>query len=184
MDRSIIARWSDWGGAGSEHLVLRRDATRILAESVVVSGGQPLFALHYRIECDLGWRVRRAEIALLGDDRRVMLEADGEGRWEDGGGRVLDRLDGAIDLDLSASPFTNTLPIRRLGLRFDESAEIRAAYVAVPEMTVWLDPQRYTCLDDGHRYRYDSLDGDFTRDIEVDEHGLVVVYPGLFCRVS
>jgi uncharacterized protein len=27
------------------------------------------------------------------------------------------------------------------------------------------------------------LDSDFTRDIEVDSHGLVVIYPGLFRRV-
>ncbi|MGZ6241806.1 MAG: putative glycolipid-binding domain-containing protein [Candidatus Binataceae bacterium] len=27
------------------------------------------------------------------------------------------------------------------------------------------------------------MDSDFTRDIEVDGHGLVVTYPGLFRRV-
>ena len=45
--------------------------------------------------------------------------------------------------------------------------------------------QRYTKLDPaGRRYRYESVDSDFTRDIEVDEHALVVTYPGLFRRLE
>jgi hypothetical protein len=43
------------------------------------------------------------------------------------------------------------------------------------------DPQRYTRLAD-HEYRYESRDSDFERVVTVDEHGLVVTYPGLFAR--
>ena len=67
---------------------------------------------------------------------------------------------------------------RRLALGF----LFLVAYVALPELTVTIDPQRYTCLDRDRRYRFESLDGDFTRDIEVDAGGLVVTYPGLFRR--
>jgi len=49
---------------------------------------------------------------------------------------------------------------------------------------VTIDPQRYTCLEPMRRYRYESLDSDFTREIEVDLDGLVVVYPGLFRRIA
>ena len=45
------------------------------------------------------------------------------------------------------------------------------------------DPQRYTCLAPLKRYRYESIDSDFTREIEVDSRGLVVTYPGLFRRL-
>ena len=41
--------------------------------------------------------------------------------------------------------------------------------------------QRYTNLGGG-RYRFESLDDDFTADLTVDEAGLVVDYPGLFRR--
>jgi len=51
-------------------------------------------------------------------------------------------------------------------------------------LTVTIDPQRYTCLEPMRRYRYESLDSDFTREIEVDLDGLVVVYPGLFKRIA
>jgi hypothetical protein len=77
---------------------------------------------------------------------------------------------------------TNTLPIRRLRLAIGECAEITAAYIAFPELTVSPNPQRYTRLS-SDRYRYESLDTDFVREITVDEHGIVITYPDLFHRV-
>ena len=81
------------------------------------------------------------------------------------------------------TPFTNTLPIRRLKLRAAQAAEIVTVYILVPSLTLTTDPQRYTCIEPLKRYRYESIDSDFTRDIEVDRRGLVVVYPGLFSRL-
>ncbi len=63
------------------------------------------------------------------------------------------------------------------------SADILVVYVSLPAHTITTGRQRYTCLDPGRRYRYESLDGDFVRDIDVDDHGLVVTYPGLFKRL-
>jgi len=88
-----------------------------------------------------------------------------------------------IDIDLSATPFTNTLPIRRLKLKAGQSAEIVTVYILVPALTITTDPQRYTCIEPLKRYRYESRDSDFRRDIEVDGRGLVVTYPGLFRRL-
>ena len=53
----------------------------------------------------------------------------------------------------------------------------------MPGLTLTTDRQRYTCLEPGKLYRYESIDSAFTRDIEIDDHGLVVTYPGLFRRV-
>jgi hypothetical protein len=55
-------------------------------------------------------------------------------------------------------------------------------YVLLPELTVTLERQRYTCLEPGRRYRFESLESGFTRDIEVDGAGLVTTYPDLFHR--
>jgi len=113
----------------------------------------------------------------------IDLTSDGAGHWRDGEGTTLPRLDGGIDVDISVTPFTNTLPIRRLGLTQGQTGDIRAVYVHLPALTVSVDPQRYTCLKSGQQYRYESLDSDFVRDIDVDSDGLVVTYPGLFTRV-
>ena len=88
---------------------------------------------------------------------------------------------GAIDVDLAMTPFTNTLPIRRLGLAVGAAADIIVVYVTFPDLAVSAGPQRYTRLAE-RTYRFESLGGGFVRDIEVDEHGLVVTYPGLFRR--
>ncbi len=183
MTEPIIARWKSWAGDTSEHLVLRRNSESIVAEAVVVSAADEPYAARYRIVCNLSWRVREVEIDLIGDERRLRLKADGEGHWSEDSCGLLPELDGAVDVDLSISSFTNTLPIRRLGMQPRQSAEIEAAYIRIPELSITKDPQRYTCLEDGNHYRYESLNSDFTRDIEVDDEGLVLIYPRLFRRV-
>jgi hypothetical protein len=98
----------------------------------------------------------------------------------------LAQLHDCVDIDISATPFTNTLPIRRLGLKPGESAEIRVAYISIPSLQLSPALQRYTCLanyPDHHIYRFESPADDFTADIRVDLDGLVVEYPGLFRRV-
>jgi hypothetical protein len=184
MTKAIVARWQDWDARGIEHLVLRESGRETVAESVVVgSADDSLFALRYRVRCDKSWRVRSAEIGVVGSDRKIQIAGDGKGNWFDASGKRLRKLAGAIDIDLSASPFTNTLPIRRLKLRAGQSAEIVTVYILAPALTLTTDPQRYTCLAPLERYRYESLDTDFTRDIEVDRRGLVVTYPGLYRRL-
>jgi hypothetical protein len=184
MSPTIVTRWQDWSGTGLQHLVLREGPQAVVAEGVVVGAvEQSPFAARFAVVCDGAWRVRRVEAALIGDDRRIELASDGAGQWRDGDGTSRPDLSGAIDVDLPVTPFTNTLPIRRLGLHAGESADLRVVYIRLPEFTVTTDPQRYTCLEPGRRYRYESLDSDFVREIEVDGDGLVVTYPGLFRRV-
>jgi hypothetical protein len=184
MSRMIVARWQDWSGDGIQHLVLRKGPEEIVAEAVVLFAAEETrFAARFRILCDDTWRVRRAEAGLIGDDRRIDLAGDGAGHWRDGAGKPVPHLDGAIDVDLPVTPFTNTLPIRRLDLAAGQSAEIRVVYIHLPDYTVTTDPQRYTCLEPGRSYRYESLDSDFVREIEIDADGLVVTYPGLFRRL-
>lgn len=179
-------RWQDWAGAGLQHLELHEGPEEIIAEAVVIGAEEDgrRFAARFRITCDAGWRTRRVEAGLLGADRQVVLVGDGAGHWRDGTGAPRPDLDGAIDVDLPITPFTNTLPIRRLKLRAGESADLRMVYIVPAEGTAVIDPQRYTCLEPLRRYRYAALDIDFVREIEVDADGLVVTYPGLFRRVA
>ena len=183
MTNRIVARWQDWDGVGIEHLVLKEDPAGIVAESAILATADgEAIAVRYRIQCDSAWRVRKAEIARVGDDRVIELVGDGAGNWTDGAGVSQPQLEGAIDIDISVTPFTNTLPIRRLALKVGQSAEILVVYVQPPSFEVVTDRQRYTRLD-AVRYRHESVDSDFTRDMEVDLHGLVITYPGLFRRV-
>lgn len=184
--RTLVARWQDWAGTGMQHLVLHEGPEAIVAEAMVLGGDEDgrIFAARFRIECDLGWRTRRVEAGLLGTGLPLVLVGDGAGHWRDGAGAPRPDLEGAIDVDLPITPFTNTLPIRRLGLGAGNSADLGVVYIVPAEGTAVIDNQRYTCIEPRRRYRYTALDIDFVRELEVDADGLVVIYPGLFRRVA
>jgi uncharacterized protein len=130
--------WSPWERAGLDHLFLQADGEGIFADGVVIGAGEgEPFRLRYRIRCDVRWRVRELMLESLKDQgKEVRLLADGRGRWWTAAGGSLSSLEGCIDVDVSTTPFTNTLPIRRLDLDPGESEEIRVAYVDVPGMGV------------------------------------------------
>jgi hypothetical protein len=180
QERVLSVAWE--GEDGAREL----SSVAFAADSVSVDGrlaGAPGsdLAVDYCVSCDVEWRTRYVFLADAASGRTLELTATGRGHWADGGGHELPGLRGAIDVDISATPFTNTLPIRRLELALGESAEIVTAFVVVPELRIMTDPQRYTRI--GPRtYRFESLDSDFTRDITVDDDGLVLEYPGLFSR--
>lgn len=180
--------WLNLAAAGLEHFYLRRVGDGISADGVVIGVEEDIaFCIRYKINCDLKWRVRKAAVKSLGGDGRAIgLASDGFGNWTGEAGDPVPELKGCFDVDISATPFTNTLPIRRLGLTHGGSADVKVVYFAVPKMRVSVEPQRYTCLeagDAGGKYKFESLDGGFTAAITVDADGLVEDYPGLFKRV-
>ncbi|MDJ1431190.1 putative glycolipid-binding domain-containing protein [Halostagnicola sp. A-GB9-2] len=187
MNRDIF--WSPVAGVGIESLHLIEDSTGIVAESVVIgSVDGASFRLHYEVECDRQYHVQRVNIATLGrKSESITLRADGGGKWADGQGEEVSALNGCIDVDISVTPFSNTLPIRRLKLDQNESAEVQIAYITVPELRIEAVSQRYTCLDpideNGGLYRYESISSGFTAELPVDSDGLIIDYPGLFDRV-
>jgi len=184
MGKLIVARWQDESGKGLEHLALEIGDDDIAVESTVLAAtDEVLFVVHYALRCDRQWRVREARIGLPQGGRVLELRSDGAGDWTDGAGAPLPDLAGTIDIDITVTPFTNTLPIRRLDWAAGRAADLRMAYVWLPELRVTADPQRYTCLEPGRRYRFESLDSDFVREIDVDDDWLVLMYPGLFRRV-
>lgn len=183
MSISLEAAWESWSGDSTERLTLRRGKNDcIVVASTILSSGDDKFSARYEIECDSAWRVERFAVEVADSGQTLELTADGTGEWSDSAG-PRETLRGAIDIDISATPLTNTLPIRRLRLKRNQSAEISVVYVTLPDLTVALDGQRYTCLVPNKRYRYESIDSDFAREIEVDEHGLVLLYHGLFRRI-
>jgi hypothetical protein len=178
--------WSAWQEPGLGHLRLAVRDSGVVADGMVLgeTEGRP-FRLAYGVRCDAYWRVRAARVGVPGEPPKVELLSNGEGNWTGPDGRDLPYLDGCEYVDVSETPFTNTLPIRRLGLASGEYADISVAYFDGTELQPWPEPQRYTCLEKGEGgglYRFVNLDGGFTADLAVDAEGLVVDYPGLFRR--
>jgi len=183
--------WQPWEDPGLEHLSLRAGPEGARARGLILrmrDGAH--FRCRYVLETDGGWRLRRLTFAVADSEdkavARTSVECDGAGHW-----RVDDAarpdLDGCLDADIQITPFTNTLPIRRLALGAGEQAEIRVAYLPVPELAWRAVAQRYTCLAPrgaaGGRYRYEGVFRDFTAELPVDADGLVMDYPETFRRV-
>ncbi|MFC0251925.1 putative glycolipid-binding domain-containing protein [Massilia consociata] len=177
-----VYRWHPSEGVGLEHLILRVMGDVIVAEAVVIGDrGDGPFGCTYRICCDACWRVRSVDVHAAGGESRV-LTTDGSGTWRDGDGAALPALDGCLDVDISATPFTNTLPIRRLGARLRQRTPIRVVYIPVPELDLHCAEQAYTWLAP-ERYLYEGPIGAFEAELEVDPNGVVVHYPALFHRL-
>ncbi|WP_207482132.1 putative glycolipid-binding domain-containing protein [Arenibaculum pallidiluteum] len=177
-------RWRTASGRGLEDMTLAeavdQGGIRMIARSVVIAEGG--FACRYDVGIDSLWRTRRLRVEMVGSGRVLALASDGEGRWTVDGVPA-PTLGRAVDVDLSVSAFTNTLPIRRLGLAAGQSAEIVTAYVEFPGLDVFPDPQRYTRLSD-RTYLYEAGDSDFRGVITVDEDGFMLDFEGMFSRVS
>ncbi len=183
MERNIM--WTPWSEPGLEHLHLLQQDGNILTDSIIVGVSNRMpFRLHYEITCDSNWKVKELGLTLLSCNRKsIKMQADGQGHWSTNTGDPVSSLEGCIDVDISATPFTNTLPIRRLELKSGQSAELLVAYVLIPEMELMTDRQRYTCLElnaGGGLYKYESMESDFSAELPVDSDGLVIDYPGLF----
>ena len=187
MDHDVV--WQAWDEPGLEHLRVVEDANSVIADSLLlrVFDGRPV-RMRYRVQLDSGWRVREADVDVWDpEQRRLRLRSDGEGNWFDADGLPLTNLRGCIDIDLTATAFTNTLPIRRLGLQPGDARIIDVVYIHVPELTVEAVQQRYTSLEqgpDGARYRYEGLGTGYQTELEVDAAGFVLDYPDLFRRVA
>jgi hypothetical protein len=115
------------------------------------------------------------------------VRVDGRGRWSDATTGVALPLDGCVDVDIFPSPFTNTLPVRRLPeLTVGRPVALRMAWVLLPELRVRIAPQEYTLLerrDDGSRWRFRSLDSGFIAELDMDADGVARDYPELARRV-
>jgi hypothetical protein len=180
-ERSI--RWSAWEGFedGVEHLDIRRHGSGIVASGIIVGTDEDsCYGLTYDLVVDEAWRVRDARLRLTAG-RDLHLESDGQGSWRMNG-RPRPDLQGCIDIDIEATPLTNTLPIRRLSLDRGQSAVIQVAYIRVPSLAVEPSGQRYAVMEPGSLYRFESLGNGFRADLPVDGEGFVMNYPRLFRR--
>ena len=162
------------------------DPIRVEGREVAVDDHQS-WAVSFRVLLDKEWRTRRAEIAVVNDHghRDILIESDGEGTWSLNGS-LAPELDGCLDVDIAATPFTNTFVIRRLGLPVGGVGEVRVAWVSVPRLEVAAMDQTYVHLEqlDGtDRYEYRSGGSEDGWIIEVDEDGVALDYEGFAHRL-
>lgn len=141
------------------------------------------YRIEYNILANSAWEVLTFSVTsqVNGGESLVALESDGKGSWKTREGLALDQFNGCIDIDISLTPFTNTLPIRRLNLSIGEASEIRVLYLDLLNEETKPVSQKYIRISQAE-YLYQNIPNDFEALVTVDNDGLVVDYPGLFER--
>src|SRR5918992_2835504 len=123
--------WERLQGTGLERFELIQAADGwVLRGTILALEEQGPAQADYEIFCEAAWYTRQVVVSVRGaaGDRSLRLDVQ-DGHWyEDGNEREAVR--GCIDVDLSWSPSTNPLPIRRLGLEAGErSGPVTAAWI-------------------------------------------------------
>ena len=191
--------WAKDDPFGVEFVEIELAPDRLRAVGVAIGTDPRPYRLDYRLETEPDFVTKRLVVATRGEGwvRRLDLGRDACGTWSISGGRHGPRgaapggdpaeLAGALDCDLALSPLTNLMPIlRHRLLAGGDSVELTTAWVAVPELTVRADAQRYSVVRaDGDRrvVRYEAVDGSFAADLTLDGDGIVIDYPGIARRV-
>jgi hypothetical protein len=179
----VTGLWRWLQGTGLERFEFLRTADEWIFRGTILTLVHDAAAeARYEITCDHLFRTRGANISVRdGVGERTLKIAAESGRWYENGIEN-QTVAGAIDIDLGWSPSTNTLPIKRLGLKIGQtSGEFNAAWVRFPELTLQPLPQEYFRLGD-RKYRYSSRGGAFVAELLVDEHDLVLDYEGFWQR--
>lgn len=141
------------------------------------------FSVQYEIELLPDWRISHFHIRANGqDERSLKLTHDLNGHWFDKDGNHIEAFDGCMDIDISLTPFTNTLPIKRLTFESGEAKELDMLYIRLPEFELQQIKQRYTRLGE-RSYLYENMHNTFSATLPFDDNGVVTDYPGIFRRI-
>ena len=162
---------------------VRRASAGWTAHGAEVLIGQDTLACWFRVDLDQDWVTRAVHVRAVSDhgENVLDLKASPDRRWTVDGTERRD-LDDCVDVDIAATPVTNTFPIRRLaGLQVGESRTSPVAWVEVPTLRVVRVDQTYRRLGGLHWEYSDPIHGAFVLDVDTD--GVVATYEGFAVRV-
>src|SRR5215831_10089854 len=107
--------WNQVVGGGAEHLTLKQDSL-IEADGLAVGMlKDEAYRIQYQIVCDKGWNVLEVSVQdRLHENSFILTHREEE--WLDDKNHPIEALRECTEVDIMVTPFTNTLPIRRLNL--------------------------------------------------------------------
>jgi len=171
--------WSPWTDVGLEYLCMAGGQGGVTATGLVMRMPGLPWGFRYVVNLERRWLMRRIAFEPL-DRPGWPLHLEEDGTWRTAHSNELRLLSGCLDVDLSVTPLTNTLILRRLDLAVGESAEVCVGYVTAPELRLERREQRYSRTG-AMIYRLEETRGD--SEFEVDDAGLVLDWPGRYRRV-
>lgn len=184
-----LLTWSSDDGRRLETVRIVVTDRGLRASGYLVVAGKRSYGASYSVLCDAEGRTRRLTVQSDSavTERGLSLTRTPGGPWLDGAGKSppIPELDLAVDVDLTASAFTNSLAIRRLGLHTRVGAEtLVVTEVGVPDLAVGPIEHHYRTItvgEGGARIHHRGPAGE--HDITVDRDGFVIDLPHLSYRL-
>ena len=160
--------WSTWDGGHAETLSLTWDN-----EAWTAVGRVGRERVEYVLRLAPTWHVRQFLLFRDLDDPDLWLAIDADHRWGEVNGSYRTELDGCADVDLACTPFTATIPIRRLELAVGEAPSSTSSTSMSRRWQPTVSRVRYERWRPRRTGVRRSTSGD-AGEFEVDEFGLVV----------
>lgn len=167
-----------------EYFNLQSDDKNYTVKSKIIGCHEDnIYTLNYRILIDEDWIVQ--DFLIESEVNTIKITSSGRrnhGQWEING-VINPEFDHFNFIDISLTPFTNTLPINNLKLSERDSQKIDVLYIDVLKHEIRPVQQQYTRTA-VNKYLYENIETDFKAEISVDESGLVTSYPELFEKIA
>jgi uncharacterized protein len=181
MKKNIL--WTGLEYGSLEHCTLTlSDGQYVVNSTIIGLYHNRRYKVDYQLKTNPQWETVFVEIKTQFDHQvsTLCFESDGKGNWSENGW-PLEEFSGCIDVDISLTPFTNSLPINRLQPPLQETQLIKVLYIDILKNQQKAVQQKYTRLS-SNEYLFETVPNDFEALLTVDEFGLVQQYPQLFER--
>lgn len=172
--------WRCIDKAGHDFCRLGRDPSgwRVEGVSVFLQDFQPAM-LSYSVECNPRWETVSGRVrGSIGSQNANYAITRQNGIWTLNGAPV-ESLDDLVDLDLSFTPATNLIQIRRISLPENEIVEAPVAWFDVLSGTLTRLPQIYQRRSERLIW-YEAPTVGYRGLLELDVNGFISHYPGLW----
>jgi hypothetical protein len=154
----------------------------VLVNSTIIGFyNEKIYQVRYIIKLNELWETYYCLVKSQFDNEIKSFEfIKDQNRWSLNG-EYFDSFDGCTDVDISLTPFTNSLPINRLKLNPGQEEEVDVIYIDLLEDNIKHVKQKYRRFS-SELYKYENIPNDFKAEIKVDKSGFVIDYPQLFTQ--
>lgn len=163
--------------------LLSNDKNYTVESKIIGCHEDKIYNVEYKIHTDKNWIVQNFLIeSEVNTIKRTSSGKRNQGQWEINN-VINPEFNNFKFIDISLTPFTNTLPVNNLKLSENSSQKIDVLYIDVLNHHIRPVQQQYTRTS-VNKYLYENLENDFKAEISIDETGLVTVYPKLFEKIA
>ncbi|WP_028544860.1 putative glycolipid-binding domain-containing protein [Paenibacillus taiwanensis] len=175
--------WKRIPDNGMEYCEVTFGAAMRMKGNLICANDNGRSSIQYTVLCDQNGNTTHVAVHVQQEQGYSTLSVvrDHLNRWTLNG-RELPELNGIKDIDIGVTPATNSLPIRRLKLDVGQSAQIDAAWIRFPALSIQPMKQQYECVS-ANTYIYKSIESGYTARVNTDDNGIVMDYEGEWQRV-